>query len=145
MALIGAWTTICNLKAFKQLETNPVTQLQMSGKIVIKPRQCIIKIKSHIMSIVHVQSVAPVHFRVAKYHHRIEESPFLEAEKPPMGSPQLMRKGMLHRPSIRLIVECNIGISPGQEVMVLKIKGRLGIFGVSRSSPRFSGPSQFLA
>ena len=31
MALIGAWTTICNLKAFRRLETNPVTQLQMQG------------------------------------------------------------------------------------------------------------------
>ena len=31
MALIGAWTTICNLKAFMPLETNPVTQLQMQG------------------------------------------------------------------------------------------------------------------
>ena len=31
MALVGAWTIICNLKAFKQLETNPVTQLQMQG------------------------------------------------------------------------------------------------------------------
>ena len=31
MALVGAWTTICNLKAFKWLETNPVIQLQMQG------------------------------------------------------------------------------------------------------------------
>ena len=31
VALVGAWTIICNLKAFKQLETNPVTQLQMQG------------------------------------------------------------------------------------------------------------------
>ena len=31
MALAGAWTTICNLKAFKWLETNPVIQLQMQG------------------------------------------------------------------------------------------------------------------
>ena len=31
MALVGAWTIICNLKAFKRLETNPVTQLQMQG------------------------------------------------------------------------------------------------------------------
>ena len=30
MALVGAWATICNLKAFRQLETNPVLQLQMS-------------------------------------------------------------------------------------------------------------------
>ena len=25
--LIGAWTIICNLKAFKQLETDPILQL----------------------------------------------------------------------------------------------------------------------
>ena len=29
MALVGAWTIICNLKAFRWLETNAVTQLQM--------------------------------------------------------------------------------------------------------------------
>ena len=31
MALIGAQTTICDLKAFIRLETNPVIQLQMQG------------------------------------------------------------------------------------------------------------------
>ena len=31
MALVGVWTTICNLKAFRWLERNPVTQLQMQG------------------------------------------------------------------------------------------------------------------
>ena len=31
MTLIGAWKTICNLKAFRWLETNPVIQLQMQG------------------------------------------------------------------------------------------------------------------
>ena len=31
MALIGVWTTICNLKAFMRLEANPATQLQMQG------------------------------------------------------------------------------------------------------------------
>ena len=40
----------------------------MCSKIVIKLRQCIIKIKSHVMSIVRVQSVAPVHFRVVRCH-----------------------------------------------------------------------------
>ena len=28
---VGAWTTICNLKTFTQLETNQSTQLQMQG------------------------------------------------------------------------------------------------------------------
>ena len=31
MALVGAWTIICNLKAFSKLETYPVTQLQMQA------------------------------------------------------------------------------------------------------------------
>ena len=31
MALLGAWTTIPDLKAFKWPETNPVTQLQVQG------------------------------------------------------------------------------------------------------------------
>ena len=31
MALIGVWTTICNLKAFIRLEKNPAMQLQMQG------------------------------------------------------------------------------------------------------------------
>ena len=31
MALVGAWTIICNLKAFRWLETNPVTVLQLQG------------------------------------------------------------------------------------------------------------------
>ena len=31
MALVTAWASICNLKAFKWLERNPVTQLQMQG------------------------------------------------------------------------------------------------------------------
>ena len=40
----------------------------MCNEIVIKLRQCIIKIKSHVMSIVTVQSVAPVYLRVVRYH-----------------------------------------------------------------------------
>ena len=31
MALVGAWTTTSNLKAFMWLETNPATQLQLQG------------------------------------------------------------------------------------------------------------------
>ena len=44
------------------------------------------------MSIVKVQYVIPVHLRIARCHHRVEESPFLEAKKPTMGSLQLMRR-----------------------------------------------------
>ena len=39
-----------------------------------------------------------VHLSIARCHHRVEESPFLEAEKPTMGSLQL-RRGVLRRPS----------------------------------------------
>ena len=45
MALVGAWTTICNLKAFKWLETNPVTQLQVQGANSKKKTIRIIMIK----------------------------------------------------------------------------------------------------
>ena len=31
MVLVGAWTTTCNLKAFRWLEINPVTELQLQG------------------------------------------------------------------------------------------------------------------
>ena len=50
-----------------RLETNPVIQLQMQGANS-KNKTIRIKIKSHIMSIVKVQSVAPVHFRVGRCH-----------------------------------------------------------------------------
>ena len=49
------------------LETNPVIQLQMQGENS-KNKIIRIKIKSHIMSIVKVQRVAPVHFRVGRCH-----------------------------------------------------------------------------
>ena len=42
------------------------------------------------MSIVKVQYIIPVHFRIAKCHHRVEENLFLEVEKPTMGRRQLM-------------------------------------------------------
>ena len=45
MALLGAWTTVCNLKAFKWLETNPVTQLQVQGANSKKKTIRIIMIK----------------------------------------------------------------------------------------------------
>ena len=59
-------TAVCNLKAFMQLETNPVTQLQMKG--ANSRNRTISKVKSHIMSIVKVQRGAPVHFRVGRCH-----------------------------------------------------------------------------
>ena len=38
------------------------------------------------MAIVKVQYVVPVHLRIAGCHHRVEESLFLEVEKPTLGS-----------------------------------------------------------
>ena len=43
--------------------------------------------------------VTSAHLRIVRCHHRIEESPFPEAEKPTMGSLQLKRRGMLCRRS----------------------------------------------
>ena len=51
------------------------------------------------MSIVRVQYVIAVHLMIVRHHHRVEESPFLEKEKPVMGSVQLMRRGVLRRSS----------------------------------------------
>ena len=51
------------------------------------------------MSIVKVQRVIAVHLTIVRRHHRVEESPFLEAEKPAMGSLQLKRRGVLRRSS----------------------------------------------
>ena len=51
--------------------------------------------KSHIISIVKVQYVIPVHFRIVRCHKicRVEESPLPEAEKPNMESLLSMRRG----------------------------------------------------
>ena len=64
MALVGAWTPIFNLKAFTQLETNPFIQLQIANS----KNRTISEVKSHIRSIVKVQIVAPVHFRIVRCH-----------------------------------------------------------------------------
>ena len=50
-------------------------------------------------SILKLQYVIAVHLTIVRHHHRVEESPFLEAEKPAMGNLQLMRRGVLRRPS----------------------------------------------
>ena len=49
--------------------------------------------------------------------HRLEESPFLEAEK----SSTDRGEGSAD-PAVRLIVECSVGVSPGQEGIVFGIK-----------------------
>ena len=94
-----------------RLETNPVIQLQMQGANS-KNKTIKIKIKSHSMSIVKVQSVAPVHFRVGRCHqneeeashvivvegiHRLGEGLFLEVGMSTTGSLPLMKRGALSR------------------------------------------------
>ena len=66
MALIGVWPTVCNLKAFMQPETNSPTQLQMHG--TNSKNRTISKVRSHFVSIVKVQNVTLVHFRVVRCH-----------------------------------------------------------------------------
>ena len=66
MALVGVWTTICNLKAFMQLEINPTTQLQMQG--ANSKNRTISKGKSHFIYVAKIQSVTPVHFRIVRCH-----------------------------------------------------------------------------
>ena len=75
------------------LETNPVTQLKMQG--ANSKNETTSEVKSHIMSTVKVQSVAPVNLRIVRCHqinevshmivviegsHRFGESPFPEVE-----------------------------------------------------------------
>ena len=43
--------------------------------------------------------VTSVHLRIVRCHHRIEESPFPQVEKPTMGSLQFKRRVMLCRSS----------------------------------------------
>ena len=86
--------------------------------------------KNHIMSIVKVQSVAPVHFRVVrshqfkKRHHMwLLSKVFADLEKvfslkwkcPPWEAFHWWRGECSTDPAVRLIVEFSIGVSPGQE------------------------------
>ena len=92
------------------LETNPVIQLQMQGENN-KNKTTRIKIKSHIMFIVKVQSVAlqswqmssdeeeTSHVIVVEGIHRLRESLFLEVGMSTMGSLPLTKRGALRRPS----------------------------------------------
>ena len=77
---------------------------------------------------------------------RVEESPFLEAEKPTMGSLQL-RRGVLHKPSNYV----DYGMLHRNEPRTGRhcLKGQTADSGLLESAeaspPRFSGPSWFLA
>ena len=53
---------------------------------------------------------------------RLGESLFLEVGMSTTGSLPLMKRGALPDPAVRPIVECSIGVSPGQEDIVLRIQ-----------------------
>ena len=62
------------------------------------------------------------HVIVVEGIHRLGESLFLEVGMSTTGSLPLMKRGVLRRPAVRPIVECSIGVSPGQEDIVLRIQ-----------------------
>ena len=62
------------------------------------------------------------HMTVVKGICRLGEGLFLEVEMSTMGSLPLMKRGALADPAVRPIVECSVGVSPGQEGIVLRIK-----------------------
>ena len=53
---------------------------------------------------------------------RFGESLFLEVEISTTGSLPLMKRECSADPAVRPIMECSIGVSPGQEGIVLRIK-----------------------
>ena len=90
--------------------------------------------------------VTSIHLRILRYHHRVEERPFLKVGKPTMGSLQL-RRGVLHKPSNYV----DYGMLHRNEPRTGRhcLKGQTadsGLLESAEASPhRFSGPSQFLA
>ena len=62
---------------------------------------------------------------------RLGGSPFLEVEMPTTGSLPLMKRA----PAVRLIKECSIGMSPGQESIVLRIKQQTQDFWNQQKQP----------
>ena len=91
--------------------------------------------------------VTSVHLSIVRCHHRIEESSFLEVEKPTMGSLQLMRRGVLHRPSN--YVNCGMWCRNERRTGKHCLEGPMEDSGLLESAeaspPSFSGPSHFLA
>ena len=91
--------------------------------------------------------VTSVHLSVVRCHHRIEESSFLEVEKPTIGSLQLMRRGVLHRPSN--YVNCGMWCRHERRTGKHCLEGQTADSGLlesaEASSHRFSAPSQFPA
>ena len=62
------------------------------------------------------------HVIVVEGIHRLGESLFLEVGMSTTGSLPLTRGERSADPAVRPIVECSIGVSPGQEDIVLRIQ-----------------------
>ena len=62
------------------------------------------------------------HMIVVKSIHRLGESLFLEVRCPPQEAFHWWRGEHSADPAVRPIVECSVGVSPGQEGIVLRIK-----------------------
>ena len=107
--------------------------------------------KSHIMSI-----VTSVHLRVVrchqfkKRHHMQLLKVFADLKKvfslkwscPPWEAFHWWRGGCFTDPAVRLIMKCSIGVSPGQEGIVLRIKQQTQFLESAEvGSHRLSGPS----
>ena len=88
-----------------------------------------------------------VHLSIARCHHRVEESPFLEAEKPTMGSLQLMKKGVLCRPSnyVNYGMRCRNEPRTGRHCLEDQTADSGRLESAEASLHRFSGSSQFPA
>ena len=89
--------------------------------------------------------VLSVHLRIVRCHHRVKESPFLEVEKPTMGSLQLMRRGVLCRPNN--YINCWMQRRNESRTGRRCLEGQTADLAVSRSKPlgvRRSKPTQIL-
>ena len=75
---------------------------------------------------------------------RLGECLFLEVEMSTTGSLPVMKRGeCCADPAVRPLVECSIGVSPGQEGIVLRIKRQTGsLESAEVDSHRLSGPSE---
>ena len=103
-----------------------------------KPRQSIIKVKSHIMSVVKVQTVTTVHLSIVRRHQikkwyhiwlllekvvaNLEKVLSLKWRCPPQEGFHWWGGECSTGPATRLIVECSMGMSPGQEGIDLRLK-----------------------
>ena len=89
------------------------------------------------MSIVNVQSVTPVHLSIIKCHQikkrhhiwlllmkvftELKKVLSLKWRNPPWEASNWWRRGAVADPAIRPIVECSVGVSPGQKGKVLRV------------------------